>query len=86
MLKRLVVTAVCATAATAAVWAATLKFNVERLAPEEFARMHASVSPKDEKWTEIPWQTDLQEARRRAAEEKKPLFMWIMDGHPLGCT
>lgn len=53
-----------------------------------FQKLHAAVTsaPKSERWTEIPWQSDLAEARTKAARENKPLFLWIMDGHPLGCT
>jgi hypothetical protein len=38
------------------------------------------------KWASIPWQTDLWEARRLAAETGKPIFMWAMNGNPLGCV
>jgi hypothetical protein len=37
-------------------------------------------------WAKIPWMTDLWEARKRAAAEGKPILLWEMDGHPLGCT
>ena len=40
----------------------------------------------DEKWLSIPWQTDLTQARTDAQRENKPIFMWIMNGHPMGCT
>lgn len=40
----------------------------------------------DEPWRTIPWQTDLLEAQKIAVEQQKPLFVWAMDGHPLGCT
>lgn len=33
----------------------------------------------------IPWQTSLWEARELAAKEGKPILLWEMDGHPLGC-
>ena len=48
----------------------------------------ASMLPsKDEdRWTEIPWRTDLAQARSEAARLGKPLFLWVMDGHPLGFT
>jgi hypothetical protein len=59
---------------------------VRSLAPTDFERLHRFVMPRPERWTEIPWETDLTAARRRAAKEKKPILMWIMDGHPLGCT
>lgn len=35
---------------------------------------------------EIPWGIDLWQARRQAAAEGKPILLWEMDGHPLGCT
>lgn len=48
----------------------------------------ASVLPTaaEEKWLSIPWRTNLTAARREAAREKKPIFVWMMNGHPLGCT
>ena len=38
------------------------------------------------KWQAIPWQTDLWEARRIAAERQQPIFAWMMNGNPLGCV
>ncbi len=37
-------------------------------------------------WRTIPWQTNLLQAQQQAVEESKPIFIWAMDGHPLGCT
>ncbi len=53
-----------------------------------FDRLHSLIKPKaeEEKWTQIPWLTSLWEARKRAAQEGKPILLWEMDGHPLGCT
>jgi hypothetical protein len=61
---------------------------VKALSPAQFTALHREVAPRGEgeRWAEIPWQTDLTQARRKAARENKPLLMWIMDGHPLGCT
>lgn len=42
--------------------------------------------PAEVKWLSIPWQTNLMEARRLAAQRHQPLFLWIMNGHPMGCT
>lgn len=42
--------------------------------------------PEDAKWMSIPWQTDLWEARKLAAEQEKPIFAWMMNGNPLGCV
>jgi hypothetical protein len=53
-----------------------------------FRDLIAYVRPKPEesKWLEIPWQTDLWEGRRLAMAEGKPIFLWAMNGNPLGCT
>ena len=59
---------------------------VSKLPLQEFTRLHRSIVPIREHWMDIPWETDLQEARGRAMRERKPLLMWVMDGHPLGCT
>lgn len=37
-------------------------------------------------WLELGWEIDLWKAREQAAKEGKPIFLWEMDGHPLGCT
>jgi hypothetical protein len=40
----------------------------------------------EDAWAKIPWLTDLTQARRVAAGQGKPILLWEMDGHPLGCT
>ncbi len=40
----------------------------------------------DAAWRSIPWELDLLKAQRLAIEKSKPIFIWSMDGHPLGCT
>ncbi|HAD59698.1 MAG TPA: hypothetical protein DCG12_10675 [Planctomycetaceae bacterium] len=42
--------------------------------------------PADEPWRSIPWKIDVLDGQRTASAENKPLFIWAMDGHPLGCT
>jgi hypothetical protein len=58
------------------------------LTPESFARLHALIKPAadEDKWSQVPWMTSLWQARKRAAAEGKPILLWEMDGHPLGCT
>lgn len=55
---------------------------------QSFREALAYVLPRaeDMKWASIPWQTDLWEARRLAGEQRKPIFMWAMNGNPLGCV
>ncbi|MBM3877469.1 MAG: hypothetical protein FJ386_12215 [Verrucomicrobia bacterium] len=54
----------------------------------QFAELHALIKPRvaEQKWEQIPWLTSLWEARQKAAREGKPILLWEMDGHPLGCT
>lgn len=61
--------------------------TVAPLGDAAFERLHAELCPKKKgKWEQIPWTVDLLAARHRAIKAKKPLFMWSMNGHPLGCT
>jgi hypothetical protein len=55
---------------------------------EGFARLHRAIKPRPEerRWTQIPWEVDLWAARRRALDLGKPLLLWAMNGHPLGCV
>ena len=54
----------------------------------DFERRFAIVksSPGEARWDEIPWTTSLWEARKRAAAEGKPLFIWAANGNPIGVT
>jgi hypothetical protein len=56
--------------------------------PEWFARLHGAIKPRPEqrRWTQIPWEVDLWAARRQAQELDKPILLWAMNGHPLGCV
>ncbi len=52
-----------------------------------FTRLQQELTPDPAApWRTIPWQLDLLAAQRDAAAQRKPLFIWAMDGHPLGCT
>jgi hypothetical protein len=56
------------------------------LSNEDFRKLHDELRPRrDELWRSIPWKTSLLEARDLAVRERKPLFMWSMNGSPLGC-
>ena len=57
------------------------------LTDAEFQRLHEELQPEaDAPWRSIPWKIALLDAQRTAVEEDKPIFIWAMDGHPLGCT
>jgi hypothetical protein len=60
----------------------------EPIRSDQFIKLHTLIKPKasEEAWAQIPWLTSLWDARVRAAAEGRPILLWEMDGHPLGCT
>jgi hypothetical protein len=57
------------------------------LTESKFQKLHAELQPDNSAlWRTIPWKTSVLSAQQIAAGEKKPIFIWAMDGHPLGCT
>ena len=60
----------------------------EPIRPEQFAKVQTLIKPGrgEDRWAAIPWLTDLWQARQLAAKQGKPILLWEMDGHPLGCT
>lgn len=62
--------------------------EADGLSATEFAQLRQLILPSDgeDLWCRIPWLTDLWQARKKAAAEGKPILLWEMDGHPLGCT
>lgn len=63
------------------------RLNAEALTEQKFEELHKELRPPaDELWRTIPWNISLIEAQHLAANERKLLFIWAMDGHPLGCT
>ena len=66
---------------------ASASVSAVEITEAEFERLHEKLRPEsDAPWRTIPWKIDLLEAQRTAAVEQKPIFIWAMDGHPLGCT
>ena len=59
---------------------------LQGLGESDFKELHDKLRPPaKEPWRSIPWTTSLVEAQNQAAAEKKPIFIWSMDGNPLGC-
>ena len=53
----------------------------------EFEELRKEVRPAvAAAWRSIPWKTSVLAAQKVAAETGQPIFIWAMDGHPLGCT
>ena len=57
------------------------------LTEAEFQKLHRELQPDPKAmWRTIPWKTSVLDAQAAAAREGKPIFIWAMDGHPLGGT
>ena len=63
------------------------RISAPAITPDQFAKLKALIQPDpaEDKWAEIPWLSSLWQAREQAAAEGKPILLWEMDGHPLGC-
>jgi hypothetical protein len=56
------------------------------LAASEFEKLHKELQPpQDEMWRTIPWHVSIVEAQQAAAKSKRPIFVWVASGEPLGC-
>ena len=61
--------------------------SASALTDAEFQKLHRELqSDPKATWRTIPWKTSVLDAQAAAAREGKPIFIWAMDGHPLGCT
>jgi hypothetical protein len=56
------------------------------LSQAQFEKLFKELQPSDnELWRSIPWETSIVEGRYLAAKNKKPIFVWVASGEPLGC-
>ncbi len=55
------------------------------VSPERFEHLLRTL-PATAPWQEIPWEHDLAAAQRLAQATRRPVFLWAMEGHPLGAT
>jgi hypothetical protein len=62
--------------------------SADPIPAEQFATLQAVIKPSsgEDRWASIPWRSSLWQARQEAARAGKPIVLWEMDGHPLGCT
>jgi hypothetical protein len=43
-------------------------------------------TPEEDAFLRIPWRFNILQARSESSRTGKPLFIWSMNGHPLGHT
>ena len=58
------------------------------LTPENISQWREHILPRESElnWLRIPWLTTFADGILAANEADKPLLLWVMNGHPLGCT
>ena len=57
-----------------------------RLEDLERWRAHLLPDPEDLRFARIPWEPTFMDGVRLADQQQRPLLLWLMNGHPLGCT
>jgi hypothetical protein len=62
--------------------AATPAAPADVIPAEQFAALHRLIRPQPDeaRWASVPWLTDLDAARRRAAADDRPLLVWRAGG------
>ena len=62
--------------------------ELERETLTEATHMAQRVLPSaaERRWEEIDWQATYADGLKASADQQKPLMLWVMNGHPLGCT
>ena len=58
----------------------------QALLPDRFEKLRTQIKPEPGGFEDIPWMTNLWEARRKAAAEGKPMYVWSGGGPPCGFT
>jgi hypothetical protein len=56
------------------------------IAPDQLEKLRTQIKPEPGGFEDIPWMTNLWEARRKAAAEGKPMYVWSGGGPPCGFT
>lgn len=59
------------------------------LTEDNYDAYRARIQPEDgieSAWLQIDWQPSYAVGLRVASEQQKPILLWVMNGHPLGCT
>lgn len=62
--------------------------RAEELTPQTLDAWIERISPRPDelRWREVPWRPVFADAVVEAEEAGRPLLIWAMNGHPLGCT
>ena len=71
----------------AALFAASV-LRAQPLTEQSYVKWRDYILPASNElaWLNIPWRNNLWEAAIEANRIDKPILLWTMNGHPLGCT
>jgi hypothetical protein len=72
----------------AATVATPAKVQAPALTAETYGHWQGLIRPgvDDLRFEEVPWRPSLSQAMREAQAADKPVLLWAMNGHPLGCV
>ena len=54
------------------------------ISDEEFRALQPELRLKNKGWASLPWRATLTDAREAALKERKPIFMMVDTGNPIG--
>lgn len=65
-----------------------LPCQAQEPAPIDWQTCRAHVLPDADalEWRAIPWLAELRAGVAAGTAQRKPVLLWAMNGHPLGCT
>ena len=49
-------------------------------------REHIAPHADEDRWLEIDWHDSTSAGVKAATKQNRPMLLWLMNGHPLGCT
>jgi hypothetical protein len=64
--------------------AAVLAILSAGLSDEEFEKLKPDLRLKSRGWASLPWRATLTDAREASLRERKPIFMMVDTGNPIG--
>jgi hypothetical protein len=55
---------------------------------ENYLTIKTAIQPsqKEDRWKEIGWRNQFWPAVQEARKLGRPILLWTMNGHPIGCT
>jgi len=67
---------------------AAVEMDEPRIAGRSLEEWVGSLAPNaaETAWEQIPWLSSYNAGLRVAGEQSRPMLLWLMNGHPLGCT